>query len=73
MSQFYAELADIFEVDVSEITPDFDLHEAGWDSLAIVTTIAAIDDVFDVTVSPAALADCRTVGDVERLVKAASE
>jgi acyl carrier protein len=72
MSRFYKELADIFEVDASEITPEFDLQEAGWDSLAIVTTIAAIDEVFDVTVSPAALAECGTVGDIERLVKAAA-
>ena len=67
MSEFYEGLAEILEVDTAEITPDRELGE-GWDSLAIVSTIALIDDVYDIQVRPEKLADCKTVSDVEALV-----
>jgi acyl carrier protein len=70
MSEFYEGLAEILEVEVDEINPEFSLESGGWDSLAIVSTIALIDDVYDVTVHPDKLGDCKTVGDIERLVKA---
>ncbi|HEX8449129.1 MAG TPA: acyl carrier protein [Allosphingosinicella sp.] len=68
MSEFYEGLAEILEVEVDEITPDLNLEDGGWDSLAVVSTIALIDDVYDVTVHPTALSDCKTVGDIEKLV-----
>jgi acyl carrier protein len=70
MSEFYEGLAEILEVEVDEINPEFSLESGGWDSLAIVSTIALIDDVYDVTVHPDKLGECQTVGDIERLVKA---
>lgn len=70
MSEFYEGLAEILEVDESEVTPDLELTKENWDSLAIVSTIALIDDVHDVMVSPERLAECKTVGDVEKLVAA---
>ncbi|HZG09368.1 MAG TPA: acyl carrier protein [Allosphingosinicella sp.] len=69
MSEFYEGLAEILEVDVDQVTPELDLEEGGWDSLAVVSTIALIDDVFDVTVHPDRLGDCKTVGDIEALVE----
>ena len=69
MSEFYEGLAEILEVEVDEINPEFPLESGGWDSLAIVSTIALIDDVHDVTVHPDKLGECKTVGDIERLVK----
>ena len=69
MSEFYEGLAEILEVDEGEVNPGLPLGES-WDSLAIVSTIALIDDVYDVMVRPEKLADCKTVGDVEALVKA---
>lgn len=68
MSEFYEGLAEILEVEPSEITADFELEEDVWDSLAVVSTIALIDEVYDVTVKPESLADCKTVGDIEALV-----
>jgi acyl carrier protein len=70
MSEFYEGLAEILEVEVDEINPEFPLEDGGWDSLAIVSTIALIDDVYDVTVHPDKLGECKTVGDIERLVEA---
>lgn len=72
MSEFYEGLAEILEVDTSEVNSDMELGDS-WDSLAIVSTIALIDDVYDIQVRPEKLADCETVGDVEALVKAEQE
>lgn len=69
MSEFYEGLAEILEVDTDEVTPDLTLDEGAWDSLAVVSTIALIDDVYDVTVNPDKLAECQTVGDIDRLVE----
>jgi len=69
VSEFYEGLAEILEVDQSEVTPELELGE-NWDSLAIVSTIALIDDVYDVQVRPEKLADCKTVGEVEALAAA---
>jgi acyl carrier protein len=70
MSEFYEGLAEILEIDTDQVEPGLSLEEGGWDSLAVVSTIALIDDVFDVTVHPERLGDCKTVGDIEALVAA---
>lgn len=70
MSEFYEGLAEILEVDVDDFNPEFSLEDGGWDSLAVVSTIALIDDVYDITVHPDKLGDCKTVGDIERLIEA---
>jgi acyl carrier protein len=67
MSEFYTGMAEILEVD-EEIGPDYPLGE-GWDSLAIVSTIALIDEVYGTTVSANDLKACTTVGDVEKLAQ----
>lgn len=69
MSEFYEGLAEILEVEESEVNADLELGDS-WDSLAIVSTIALIDDVHDIQVRPEKLADCKTVGDIEKLVAA---
>lgn len=69
MDQFREGLAEILEIDTAEVTPDLRLEDHAWDSLAIVSTIALIDEVYDETVSADALAECQTVADVESLVE----
>ena len=66
--EFYEGLAEILEVDVDQVKPELELEEGSWDSLAVVSTIALIDDVFDVTVHPNGVSECKTVGDLEKLV-----
>lgn len=75
MSEFYEGMAEIFEVDVSKITPDFDLHsgDAPWDSLAVVSIIALTDDCFNVMLEGKALGECNTIADVESLIAAAKK
>ena len=70
MSEFYEGLAEILEVEPSEITPEFELSKDNWDSLAIVSTIALIDDVYDVAIHPNKLGEAKTVGELDRLVEA---
>lgn len=72
MTAFYAGLAAIFEVSEAEINSDFDLASHTWDSLAIVSTIALIDECFNHMVDGRALGDCATVGDIEGLIAAVS-
>lgn len=68
MSEFYEGLAEILEIEPATVNSELALEEGAWDSLAVVSTIALIDEVYDRTVSADALADCRTVGDIEKLV-----
>lgn len=68
MSAFHEGLAEIFEIDAADLTPDLKLGEQNWDSLAIVSTIALIDDLYDKSVSAEALAACTTVRDLDALV-----
>lgn len=67
MNEFYNGLADIFEVDPAKISATSSLAELGWDSLAMVSTIALFDEVYDKPVSIGRLEDCKTVGDIEAL------
>jgi acyl carrier protein len=70
MSELYEGLAEILEIQEDEVSPELELTKGNWDSLAIVSTIALIDDVYDVMVSPEKLGECRSVGDIEKLVAA---
>jgi len=72
MSAFYDGLAEIFEIDADNISPEFDLVAHNWDSLAIVSTIALIDECYDKLVEGSALAKCVTVADVEALIHLAA-
>lgn len=73
MSNFYNGMAEIFEVDPANVSPEFDLlnNEMPWDSLTIVSTIGLVDECFDVLLNGEALMKCQTIGDIEALVAAA--
>jgi acyl carrier protein len=68
MSNFHEELAEILELETDQVTPDLRLEDTAWDSLAVVSTIALIDELYDVAVSADALNNCDTVGDIEKLI-----
>ncbi len=71
MDEFTAGLAEIFEVDETEIGPDFDLQAHNWDSLAIVSVIALVDSCVGKLLNGKALAACRTVADISALASQA--
>ena len=64
---FITRLADVFEADPSTVQPDFPLEER-WDSVAVLGTIALIDEQFGVTVPPEELTRCASVAAVLALV-----
>lgn len=75
MNKFYEGMAEIFEVDPSRITPGFELNsaEAQWDSLALVSTIALVDDCYNVMLDGSALAACATIADIDALIAQAAK
>jgi len=75
MNEFYSGMAEMFEVDKMTISPEFrlDSAEATWDSLAIVSTIALVDDCFQVLLDGRALSECKTIADVLALIEASQK
>lgn len=72
MKKFFDGLAEIFEIEPNEVSESLPLASVAWDSLAIVSTIALIDEQFDVMVDGQALANCETVGDIQKLITLAT-
>jgi acyl carrier protein len=70
MQAFYDGMAEILELEPAEVTADLDLAAHNWDSLAVVSTIALCDECFNVMLDGQALTNCKTVGDIEKLVAA---
>ncbi|GGX40380.1 acyl carrier protein [Undibacterium squillarum] len=72
LSEFIEGLAEILETEVENIQPDTLLGDFAWDSLAVVSTMALVDDVYSVMLDGQALAKCQTVGDIHALITAAN-
>ncbi len=68
MSEFYEGLAEILEIEVDQVTPDLRLEDTTWDSMAVISTIALADELYDEALSADALGECQTVGDIEELI-----
>ena len=75
MTKFYEGMSEIFEVDEKSISPEFNLRNADipWDSLAIVSTIALVDECHGVMLDGLSLVACNTIGDVEALITKAQQ
>lgn len=69
MNEFYKGISEI--IDLEEVSSSTDLHSGAepWDSLALVSVIALIDECFDKTVDGQKLLNCKTVGDIESLLR----
>ncbi len=72
LSEFIEGLAEILETEVENIQQDTMLGDFAWDSLAVVSTMALVDDVYSVMLDGQALAKCQTVGDIQALITAAN-
>ena len=64
--EFLKRLARVLEV--KTVDAGFVLDERNWDSVAIISTIALIDDHFDITVSGIELQNCKSVGELVGLI-----
>ena len=72
LNEFIEGLAEILETEIEKIQPDTLLGNFAWDSLAVVSTMALVDDVYSVMLDGQALAKCQTVGDIQKLIAVAS-
>ena len=63
-----AGLAEILEADPATLTPETPLAAHGWDSVAVLSTIAFIDEQYGITVSGDELSRCATVRDISNLI-----
>ena len=70
MNKLYEGLAEIFEVEVSAINSKTVLSafESPWDSLAIISTIALVDECYGKMLDGKSLLECESVGDIEQLI-----
>lgn len=67
--EFLRELEDVLEADVDSIKGDETLADLGsWDSLAVMSFIAMVDEKFGVTLAASKLADAKSVGDLIALL-----
>ncbi|MBQ7516471.1 MAG: acyl carrier protein [Schwartzia sp.] len=69
-TEFFARLAEIFDIPVDTITDNRAITEEDWDSLAAMAVMAAIDEIYDVVVPVKEIVKSRTIGDLLRLVAA---
>ena len=63
-------IADLFEEPVENITPDTQRDEIkGWDSLGVLTLMAAFDEEFDVLLSEEEMTGLQKIGDVLEVLR----
>jgi acyl carrier protein len=70
VSAFYEGLAEILDIEPDAVGPELVLADHIWDSLAIVSTIALIDECSNKLVDAKALVLCERVSDIDALIEA---
>jgi len=66
---FLADMEELLEVDVGALTSQTELASIEqWDSLAFVSFLAMADSKYGIKVAPSELRQCKTVGDLMKLV-----
>ena len=63
-------LAEIFDCDAGEITPDKQLDELGWDSMAMLSVIAMAKAKFNRKLPGAQIREFETVKDILDIMQA---
>ena len=67
--EFLSELEEILEADPGALEGDERLTDLkGWDSLAVVSLIAMVDERLDTTLSPREIAKAGSIADIVRLL-----
>jgi len=67
---FVAGFAEILEMPPETVVPDYKLDNSNWDSVAVLATIALIDEQFDMTVPAKALVNCTSFKQLVDLIAA---
>ena len=61
---FIEEMSEVLQVAPTELTDSFVLNDSNWDSLAILSAIALIDEHFGATVNGEKLSNCTSFGEL---------
>lgn len=69
MDQFLEFVAEIMEVDVSEINKDTPYKEGKWDSLMMLTLMMELEAEYGISIPIESLGNVRTLADLFELVK----
>ncbi len=68
-NQFLAQMQEILEIEDRTLSPDEKFRELPeWSSLAYLSTIAMIDDEYNVIISAADFRELQTLGDIVRAI-----
>ena len=67
-SEFLSALAEILDVDVAEMKPDFSFEDGSWDSLAVVSVASLIDTEYGKTIDGEKLSSCNSIQDLMVLI-----
>jgi acyl carrier protein len=66
--EFLSQLSDILETPAADLRPDSKLaDQAGWNSMALVSFIAFVDESLGKTLSPRVIGPCETIADLARV------
>lgn len=69
---FLSALAFALELDPESLTPTTSFSEIDWDSLAVISAIALIDEHFGVMVPGQAISECAGIPDLISLINSHS-
>ena len=68
--ELFAEMEEVLELDTGALSEEHKLEDLEmWDSLAVVTFIALIDEHLELTLEPEKIAQAQTVSDLVALVQ----
>lgn len=70
---FVTALSEILQVSSKTITEDYTLHNGNWDSVAVMATIALIDEQYNISVPGNELVGCKSVGQLLKLIAVQSD
>ncbi len=69
-NQFLAQMQEVLEIEDRTLSPDEKFRELSeWSSLAYLSTIAMIDDEYNVIISAADFRELQTFGDIARAIE----
>ncbi|MPN45198.1 hypothetical protein SDC9_192765 [bioreactor metagenome] len=68
-NKFFEKMAEILDVSRESMDSNMTLDRETWDSLAVLGTIALIDEVYDVTLPVRKLNKCATIKEILDLIE----
>jgi len=69
MIKLFEGLSEIFEIDIEKVTPELSLGEVEWDSVAVISTIALVDEIYGIFLDGDVLANCKNVKEIIKVIE----